>query len=190
MDKLEDLKINKIIQEYAFLKTDESLKREMIQTGTKEFLEVVNSRLVNIDPGSIKSPTVDESKVAKKIEPKIDPELIDNNTKVKLKKIFREIVKHTHPDKTDSPELNELYIEAKEHYDTYDLFELYFIAKTLGVVFKLTLEESKILSDLIERKKNDIKQLEQSFIWIWINSETALEREVVVQSFIKTHYLA
>ena len=190
MDKLEDLKINKIIQEYAFLKTDETLKREMIQSETKDFLGVVNSRLSNIDPGSLKQQTNEQNNEAKKIEPKIDPELVDNNTKVKLKKIFREIVKHTHPDKTNSPEMNELYIEAKDYYESYDLFELYFIAKKLEITFKLSLEESKILNGLIERKKEDIKKLEQSFIWLWLSSESAVDKENVVQSFIKTHYLA
>jgi hypothetical protein len=189
MDRLDELKINKIIQEYTFLKTDESLKREIIQEGTPVFLGIVNSRLVNIDSGMLKEQDKTGHTEPKKILPKIDVDSIDNNTKVKLKKIFREIVKHTHPDKTDNHDMNLLYMDAKIHYDSYDLFELYFIARSLSINMKLTLDETRTLNDLIEFKRNEIATLEQSYIWLWINSENAVDKENVVQSFIKTHYL-
>jgi len=188
---IEELKINKIIQEYSFLKTDEQLKRELIAEGTPEFLETINRRLLNIDPGLISQPKQPEGEAAsKKTKPKVDPEEVDNNTKVKLKKILREIVKLTHPDRISDERLNDIYIEAMKHYDAFDLFELYFIAKELKISIKLTLEENRILTELIEVKKGEIKNLESSFIWIWMSAEDAPSKENVVQSFIKTHYLA
>jgi len=188
---LEELKINKLVQEYSFLKTDEQLKREMIAEGTPEFLETINRRLLNIDPGLISQPKAPEGdSPSKKIKPKVDPEEVDNNTKVKLKKILREIVKLTHPDRVSDAALNDIYIEAMKHYDAFDLFELYFLARELRINIKLTLEENRILSDLIEAKKNEIKTLESSFIWIWMSAEDAPSKENVVQSFIKTHYLS
>ena len=108
---------------------------------------------------------------------------------IKLKKIYREIVKLTHPDKVEDEELNETYITAKNAYEQFDLFELYFIGKSLKIHFKLTLEETRILNELIEVKKEDILKLERSFVWLWINAQSEVEKIDVVNSFIKAHYL-
>ena len=189
-DKINDLKVAKIIQEYTFLKTDEELKKELINVNQQEFLELINTRLNEFEESALKpQETPTEPISAKKIEPKINIDEIDNNTKVKLKKIYREIVKLTHPDKVDSEELKDLYIQAKDAYESFDLFELYFIGKTLKLSFKLTLEETNVLNELIEFKKNEIKQLESSFVWVWLNSENEIEKNMVIYKFLKTHYL-
>lgn len=185
-----DLTIAKIVQEYTFLKTDEELKRSLIDESTPAFLELINTQLSAIDPTLLK-PQADlstQSQIKKK-EPKLDIAQLDNNTRVKLKKIYREIVKRTHPDRVDSAELAELYIKAKSAYDDGDLFELYFIAKELKLNFKLTLEETRILNDLIEFKKLEIKKLEDSFIWQWMLNETAEAKQEIITRFIKTNYL-
>ena len=106
-----------------------------------------------------------------------------------MKKIYREIVKLTHPDKVDNPELNELYTIATIAYDEYDLFELYFIAKDLKIHFKLTLDETKILNDLIQVKRDEIVKIERSFVWLWMNSPNQEEKDRLVTSFISSHYL-
>jgi hypothetical protein len=189
-DKINNLKVTKIIQEYTFLKTDEELKKELINLNQQEFLETINTRLNEFDKSELKpQETPTEAKSVKKIEPKINIDEIDNNTKVKLKKIYRDIVKLTHPDKVDSEELKELYLLAKDAYESFDLFELYFIGKSLNLNFKLSLEESKILNELIEYKKNEIKELESSFVWLWINSDNEIEKNMLVYKFLKTHYL-
>lgn len=188
--RIADLHVNKIIHEYTFLKTDTELKKELIEADTPVFLEIVNTLLSKLDPTLIKEPTYSKSDADnKKNEIKIDPSTIDNNTKIKLKKIYREIVKVSHPDKVNSVELNNIYLKAKESYENFDLFELYFIAKDLKLNFKLSLDETKILSDLIELKKEEIKQLESSFIWLWLNSTSEFEKDKIINNFIKTHYL-
>lgn len=187
-DKLVDLKITKIIQEYTFLKSDEDYKKELINIKQTEFLKIINEEISKIDPSKIK-PQLNESNVNNpKPEPKLKDEFVSNNDKVKMKKIYREIVKLTHPDRVENKELNDIYLSATIAYDQYDLFELYLIATSLKIHFKLTLEETKILNELIEIKKQDITKLENSFVWLWINSSDDLKMGVV-DSFIKTHYL-
>jgi hypothetical protein len=189
-DRLADLQISKIIQEYTFLKADEDLKKELIGLDSPKFLEIINSELANIDPSLLKEPEKASSqKDPSKIKPLVKPEDIDNNTLVKLKKIYREIVKVTHPDKVDSPELNQVYIQTKLAYEKFDLFELYFIAKSLNISFKLTLDERKILDDLIKVKKESIDSLEKSFVWAWINAGDDLEKKKIVDLFIRANYL-
>jgi hypothetical protein len=188
-DKLVDLKITKIIQEYTFLKSDEDYKKELININQVEFLKIINEEISKIDSSKIK-PQDNEPKGEKpKPEPKLKDEFISHNDKVKMKKIYREIVKLTHPDRVEDKDKHDLYLLATNAYDQFDLFELYFIAKSLKINFKLTMDETKILNELIEVKKEEITQLEKSFVWLWINSSDDSKKMEVVNSFIKTHYL-
>ena len=182
-DKLVDLHINKLIQEYSFLKSDEDLKKELINANQSIFLGLVNSKLndLNLKPEN-PNPSI------KKIEPKIDISGVSENTKIRLKKIYRDIVKKTHPDKVESEELKDLYLKATDAYEEYNLFELCLISKTLNIKVKLSIEETKTLNELIESKKNDIKKLESSFIWLWINSSNDDEKNKLVDDFINKHY--
>ena len=136
-EKLVDLQINKLIQEYSFLKSDEELKKELINVKQKDFLDLVNGKLDELNPqdSNHESKTKQEPK-SKKIEPKIDISGISENTKVRIKKIYRNIVKVTHPDKVDSEELKELYMEATEAYEAYNIFELCLISKKLNIKVK------------------------------------------------------
>ena len=182
-DKLVDLHINKLIQEYSFLKSDEDLKKELINTKQSIFLGIVNGKLKELDI----IPTSHNASV-KKIEPKIDISGVSENTKVRIKKIYRNIVKKTHPDKAESEELKELYILATEAYEAYDIFELCIISKKLNIKVKLSLEETKTLNELIDSKKNDIKKIEDSFIWLWIMAGDETEQNNLVERFIEKHY--
>ena len=186
-DILVDLKIKKIIQEYNFLKSDEDYKKEIININQSVFLNIVSEELSKIDPLLIKEPSKAENK--SKDKPKIDLNEVSENDKVKVKKIYREIVKLTHPDKIKNEELNEIYLNATIAYDKFDLFELYFIATNLNIKIKLTLDESKILSALIDAKKDEISNIEKSFIWLWVNAESDSIKDNLVTNFIKSHYL-
>ena len=182
-DKLVELHINKLIQEYSYLKSDEELKKELINANQSIFLGLVNSKLSeqNLSPDN-PNPSI------KKIEPKIDISGVSENTKIRIKKIYRDIVKKTHPDKIDSDELKDLYLKATEAYEEYNLFELCIISKSLNIKVKLSIDETKTLNELIESKKNDIKKLESSFICLWINSNNDDEKNKLVDYFINKHY--
>jgi hypothetical protein len=188
-EKLVDLQINKLIQEYSFLKSDEELKKELINTKQKDFLELVNGKLDELNPqDSDHEPKTKQEPKSKKIEPKIDISGISENTKVRIKKIYRNIVKVTHPDKVDSEELRELYMEATEAYEAYNIFELCLISKKLNIKVKLSLEETKTLNELIESKKDEIKKIESSFIWLWLIAPNENDKNELVDRFIEKHY--
>ena len=188
-EKLVDLQINKLIQEYSFLKSDEELKKELINTKQKEFLDLVNGKLNELNPqDSNHEPKTKQEPKSKKIEPKIDISGMSENTKVRIKKIYRNIVKVTHPDRIDSEELKELYMEATEAYEAYNIFELCFISKKLNIKVKLSLEETKTLNELINSKKDEIKKIESSFIWLWLIAPSENEKNELVDRFIEKHY--
>lgn len=188
-EKLVDLQINKLIQEYSFLKSDEELKKELINTKQKEFLDLVNGKLNELNPqDSNHEPKTKQEPKSKKIEPKIDISGMSENTKVRIKKIYRNIVKVTHPDRIDSEELKELYMEATEAYEAYNIFELCFISKKLNIKVKLSLEETKTLNELINSKKDEIKKIESSFIWLWLMAPNENDKNELVDRFIEKHY--
>jgi len=188
-EKLVDLQINKLIQEYSFLKSDEELKKELINIKQKDFLDLVNGKLDELNPqDSNHEPKTKQEPKSTKIEPKIDISGISENTKVRIKKIYRNIVKVTHPDRVDSEELKELYMEATEAYEAYNIFELCFISKKLNIKVKLSLEETKTLNELINSKKDEIKKIESSFIWLWLMAPNENDKNELVDRFIEKHY--
>jgi hypothetical protein len=188
-DKLVDLQINKLIQEYSYLKSDEELKKELINIKQKDFLDLVNNKLNELNPQDSNHEDISKQESKnKKIEPKIDISGISENTKVRIKKIYRNIVKVTHPDKVDSDELKELYMEATEAYEAYNIFELCFISKKLNIKVKLSLEETKTLNELINSKKDEIKKIESSFIWLWLIAPNENDKNELVDRFIEKHY--
>jgi hypothetical protein len=188
-EKLVDLQINKLIQEYSFLKSDEELKKELINAKQKDFLDLVNGKLDELNPqDSNHEPKTKQEPKSTKIEPKIDISGISENTKVRIKKIYRNIVKVTHPDRVDSEELKELYMEATEAYEAYNIFELCFISKKLNIKVKLSLEETKTLNELINSKKDEIKKIESSFIWLWLMAPNENDKNELVDRFIEKHY--
>ena len=188
-EKLVDLQINKLIQEYSYLKSDEELKKELINLKQKDFLDLVNGKLNELNPqDSNHEPKSKQEPKSKKIEPKIDISGISENTKVRIKKIYRNIVKVTHPDRVDSDDLKELYVEATEAYEAYNIFELCFISKKLNIKVKLSLEETKTLNELINSKKDEIKKIESSFIWLWLIAPNENDKNELVDKFIEKHY--
>ena len=79
-------------------------------------------------------------------------------------------------------------LKQSGEYESYDIFELCFISKKLNIKVKLSLDETKTLNELIESKKNEIKQIESSFIWLWITAANDTEQNNLVDRFIEKHY--
>jgi hypothetical protein len=47
------------------------------------------------------------------------------------------------------------------------------------------MEDVDVLNFLIQKKKDEIKKIESSFIWLWINAKTDEEKNKVVEMFVK-----
>ena len=113
-DKLKTLEIKKLIQEYNFLLLDDEFKKEVISENRPEFLE--KTQKLRSDLGIINDPDPQPEKKEEEVnlpkKPKIEPDSVDKSVKDKVKKLYREIVKKTHPDKVDSEDLINLYIKS------------------------------------------------------------------------------
>jgi len=185
-DKLKNLRVQKLIQEYTFLLTDDEYKKEVVNTYQKDFLNMVNDMLLPSNE-DIKKEEEPKNEQPKK-EPKVKDDNLTENTKNKIKKIYRDIVKLTHPDKTNSNELIKLYIQAKDAYEDNDLFELYFISNKLNISLELDDDDTQTLNTLIDVKKKEVKMIESSFIWLWVHAVDKEEKDRLVTSFVEKHY--
>jgi hypothetical protein len=188
-DKLKRLEIKKLIQEYNFLLLDDEFKKEVISENRPEFLEKtqkLRSELgINNDPEPKTEKKEEEVNLPKK--PKIEPDSVDKSVKDKVKKLYREIVKKTHPDKTNSEDLINLYMKATIASDDYNLFELFIICIELNIDIDIDINDKDTLTVLIEMKKNELKSIEASFIWIYYMAKTEEEKNKLIELFVKKH---
>jgi hypothetical protein len=173
--KLEQLELQKLFQEYNYLVLDDQYKKELISETQPEFLTKVSE--LRKDPPQQTPPSPPKEKEKKDLP--ITPEL-----KNKVKKLYREIAKVTHPDKVDSKEYEELYIRATKASEEYNLFELYDICSELGILYSMELEDKDILRIRINEKRDELKKIESSFIWLYINAKNEEEKEKLIQLFI------
>ncbi len=188
-DKLKTLEIKKLIQEYNFLLLDDEFKKEVISENRPEFLE--KTQKLRSDLGIINDPDPQPEKKEEEVnlpkKPKIEPNSVDKSVKDKVKKLYREIVKKTHPDKVDSEDLINLYMSATIAADEYNLMELFIICDQLSINFEIDFEDKGTLIALIEMKKKELKDIEASFIWIYYMAKTEEEKNKLVELFVKKH---
>lgn len=192
-EKIQKIEVKKILQEYSFLLLDDEYKQEVIYENKIEFLERVQK--LKVELGIFDEPEIPEEKkegedgdnknLPKK--PKIDPNLISKNTKNKVKKLYREIAKKTHPDKVTSEELIDLYMRATVATDDYNLFELFIICIELKIEIEVDEDDKEILLKLIEMKKEELRNIEASFIWLYAKSKTEEEKNNLIDLFVKKH---
>ena len=129
-DKLKKLQIKKLIQEYEFLLTESEYVKEIVDENKPVFLDAAQEvrKKLNIP---ISEPKTNNSENNKNESINEKPENISDSTKTKVKKIYREIVKLTHPDRTNSEELVEIYRNATTAADNYNVLELFQICVEL-----------------------------------------------------------
>ena len=183
-DKLKKLQIKKLIQEYEFLLTESEYVKEIVDENKPVFLDAAQEvrKKLNIP---ISEPKTNNSENNKNESINEKPENISDSTKTKVKKIYREIVKLTHPDRTNSEELVEIYRKATTAADNYNVLELFQICVELKIPIELDMEDVDVLNFLINNKRENIKKIEASFIWLWLNAKTEEEKNKLVEMFVK-----
>jgi hypothetical protein len=125
-----------------------------------------------------------------KIEPNIDDIEVDvliikPTIDSDVKKIYRKIVKSTHPDKIKNPKLNELYLEATSAYETNDLVTLYKVSSELMIEFEWSESILEQVKDKIINYKSQISFLESTYTFKWLKSSSEDDKLKIVLSFIE-----
>ena len=191
MYNLKYLEFQRLIKELQFVESDYLYQSEIIKQSDKIFLESVDDILkkypdlnkiwqdkkikeVDILNQDIKDVVVEEDVIES-----------DKPTQNKdIRKIYREIVKSTHPDKIKSSKLNELYLEATQAYETSDVVTLYKVFLDLMIDFDWSDDEISKIREIIDLYRNQIIFLESTYTFKWLKS-TDDDRIQIVLKFIQ-----
>lgn len=127
---------------------------------------------------------------------KNNPFLIDcqkqDEGKVKVnkdgKKVYREIVNKTHPDKlinsteSERENLKELYNEASIAKNKNDLDSLFRIASKLNIENEdITIDSINRIEELIKEKEDYVEKIHKDVAWIWYYANKK-ERDIILEN--------
>jgi hypothetical protein len=179
--------------EYSYLLTDEELKDEIIDEYQPQFMEsfLEKTSEVKEDREKPKSKEKEEPKPKGKqpIKKKIEDDKLSDETKKRLKTMFREIMKKTHPDKVNSGDLVHFYVLAKEAYEENNIVQLAFVAQQINVDVDLGDEEINFIKQLIKEKQNEVKGKETSWLWLWYKAEGQEElQEKIMNTYVNKKF--
>ena len=191
MSRLKSLEFQRLIKELQFIESDYLYQSEIIRESNNFFLDSVETILDKYP--ELRSIYKDRSSNtlinSSKIEPNIDDVEFDVLSKPTIdsdaKKIYRKIVKSTHPDKIKNPKLNELYLEATNAYETNDLVTLYKVSSELMIEFEWTESILEQVKDKIINYKSQISFLESTYTFKWLKSSSEDDKLKIILSFIE-----
>ena len=193
MEKLKKLEINKLIRELEYIESDYEYKSEMLHSADVEFLSSVN-KIVDSHPDLKKiyedrirqihqqrieslSSKSEESGVEKSQE---EIETITQEKDPKLKNVFRNIVKKTHPDKVGDEDLKNFYIESTKFYESGDIISLYKICDKLKIEYDIEDNDYYLIQNQIQKMREKVQFLETTFTWLWLNADETKKEEIVL----------
>jgi hypothetical protein len=188
MNKINNLQIKSLFKQVEYLMSEIEWKEEFISEMDIEFKKRVSDILeTNKELRSLYDKAQQDSIDSIKKEAFIIDEDEDKIIKKdqKLKSLFREVAKKTHPDKIEDDDLNDLYVKASSYYETDDIFSMYKLCEELGIDFELTENERKGLEEQVNKLKGRIKFMENSYTWTWGNSDDEEYKEKLIIDFIK-----
>lgn len=190
IDKLKELELNKILNELSYIESDYEYKSELINKIDYDFIESIDIFLNK----HIELKEIYEDKISIKIEEVIQKnsselKIEKSPTKIfidkDVKRLYREIVKITHPDILVDKKYNNLYIKATEFYNLNDKISIYKICRELDINFNVSNDDIISIENKITDIKNKINFLESTFTWKWNNNDD-INKEKIIFEYIKT----
>jgi len=205
MSKIKQLEIKKLLKELDFIESDYNYKSEIINEADSNFIKTVNDLLEEhpllkeIFDKKINSKLdqIFEKKseqIKEKIEVDIEKEnqeevfedvIIEKFVDDKVKKLYREIAKLTHPDRVSNKKLNDLYIKATDCYHNNDRPGTYTICDELDIDYEPDDSDNQMISSKISSIKGKINFIESTMTWNWYHSNDEKEKEQMVLRYIK-----
>lgn len=208
MSKLKRLEVKKLLKELDFIESDFNYKNEIVFEADSEFIKSVNDllekhpmlkdvidkktnkRVDSVFSDIIKEALDKDNEVLEEeelVEEFINEEVVSevNPREVKMKKLYRDIAKLTHPDKIVSEKLNDLYLKSTKFYKNSDITGIYYICDELGITYEIDDEDNEMITNKINSLKNRISFMESTLTWRWYHSENEKEKEQILLSYIK-----
>ena len=209
MNKLKSLEIKKLLKELEFTESDFEYRNLAVSEADSLFINSISEFLnqhpelkkiyddkitekINKTIEKIQKKSNDETeKLDENVQDDISPteeEQKDDEDKTnisQIKKLYREIVKLTHPDKVKSNKHNELYIKSSKYYESGNKIGIYSICNELEIDYEIEEEDVILISEQISNLRNKINFLESTFAWQWYNCEDEMLKSQILLNFIK-----
>ena len=160
----------KISHKYEFLK----LELEERQDELKDYLDKWNSIVGKYLMDKQKVMWIDEETGEVRIEePKEKPKA---EPAPRLRKLYRKLSRHAHPDKGGNVEdFNEL----KKAYEDRDIIELIKFAVKYGEKIDLVESDSKLIEEKITSISNKIHEIDKSLVWQFFHGDESIKKQVI-----------
>lgn len=210
MNRLKSLEIKKLLKELEYVESDFEYRNLAVSEADAQFINSINEFLSgHPELKKIYDDKITEkiNKTIEKIQKKSDEkeatgiDEISENDKTEIeelekededkknlsqiKKLYREIVKLTHPDKVKNDKFKELYIKSSNFYETGNKIGIYSVCDELNIEYELEEEDVDMISEQIINLKNKIVFLESTFAWQWYNCEDVILKDQILLNFIK-----
>lgn len=215
MDKLKSLEIKRLLKELDFIESDYEYRNLVVHEADTQFINSITEFLSqHPDLKKIYDDKVTEkiNKTIEKNQKKSEKEYEssqeetpqddlledsisqieeiqkDNEDKKdvsRIKKLYREIVKITHPDKANGNKYKELYIKSTKYYESENKIGIYTVCNELNIDYELEENDIDLIQNQILELKNKITFLECTFAWQWYNCEDEMLKNQIVLNFIK-----
>ena len=167
------LRTRRMILEYKFLTTE--LEEVFLQSKeyVTKFLDDLIPNDINIFDNDEKENPEEEKKTEEEIE-------LDKISSEILNKLHKKITLKTHPDRSDDPELHELFIKTTKAYKEKNLALIMEIAEILNIkVPILNQPEIKIVNLNCKILRLKIGDVRQQVAWKWCNASSEEEKKKI-----------
>ena len=204
MSKLKQLEIKKLLKELDFIESDFTYKSEVIHEADSNFIKTVNNLLeehpllkevfdkkINSKIEHIFEKKNEEIKEKIELSNEEETSVEDDSIIVKrvidkkVKKLYREIAKVTHPDIIINKKLNEIYLKATQFYNNNDITGTYSVCDELDIDYEPEDSDNLLISEKIISLKNRIDFMESTLTWVWYHSTDENEKEQLILRYIK-----
>ena len=210
MNKLKSLEIKKLLKELEFTESDFEYRNLAVSEADSLFINSINDFLgqhpelkkiyddkitekINKTIEKIQKKSNDETENSENKNVQDDISSIEEEQKndedkaniSQIKKLYREIVKLTHPDKVKSNKHNELYIKSSKYYESGNKIGIYSICNELDIECEIEEDDVILISEQISSLKNKINFIESTFAWQWYNCEDEMLKSQILLNFIK-----
>ena len=210
MNKLKSLEIKKLLTELEFTESDFEYRNLAVSEADSLFINSINDFLgqhpelkkiyddkitekINKTIEKIQKKSNDETENSENKNVQDDISSIEEEQKndedkaniSQIKKLYREIVKLTHPDKVKSNKHNELYIKSSKYYESGNKIGIYSICNELDIEYEIEEDDVILISEQISSLKNKINFIESTFAWQWYNCEDEMLKSQILLNFIK-----
>jgi len=197
MDIFIKLEFNRLIKELDFIDSDLIYKSSLLKLADENFIKDVNQELESHP--QLKTILEDKNQERMKFLNFVDVSIpisqetqdeeedyITESKPTKLKSLYKEIAKSTHPDKSNQENLKEVYLDAQKAYESNDLLQILSICDRLKINYEISTDEFDLIRSEIDTKKQRIKFLESTYTWKWYHESSNYQKNQIIMNYLES----